>query len=419
MAGSQHESRLRAAIVLVGTELVTGLRSDTNGEEVARTLVAAGIRPSVREVLPDDLEAVAERLAELTAGFELVIVTGGLGPTHDDVTRDAAARALGLPLERDAAIATRLQPVVERHRHPASAEQVMRQADVLRGAKVLRPTTGTAPGQLVSTGTGYLLLLPGPPHELRPMLSSALDLIAAGEGAPPRILGCVDVPESDAQLATESVLASHPGVGLTVLARPSLITIVLFDEGAGASGLDRAAEDVARVLGDACYADDDSTLAETVVRSATERHLTIALAESCTGGMIAAELTTVPGASAVFVGSAVTYADSTKVRILGVAAETLQVHGAVSSQTASEMARGMRSLTDADIALAVTGIAGPGGGTADKPVGTVWFALTGTEGISVTNRLFTGDRDVVRSRATAVALNLLRHAIASRPVGDL
>jgi nicotinamide-nucleotide amidase len=414
----QREGRPRAAIVLVGTELVTGLQSDTNGEEVARALMAAGVRPSVREVLPDDLEVVAERLAELTAAFELVIVTGGLGPTHDDVTRDAAARALGRPLERDAAIAAHLKPVVERHRHPAAAEQVMRQADVLRGARVLQPTTGTAPGQLVPTSGGHLLLLPGPPHELRPMLTTALDLLTAGEGVPPRILGCVDIPESDGQLAAESALAEHPGVGLTVLARPSLITIVLFDEGAGPARLDRAAEDVVSALGDACYADDDSTLAETVIRSAAGRRLTIALAESCTGGMIATELTTVSGASAVFVGSAVTYADSAKVRVLGVAEETLRAHGAVSSQTASEMAHGVRNLTGADIALAVTGIAGPAGGDARKPVGTVWFALDAAEGTSVTHRLFTGNREVVRSRATAVALNLLRHEIDSRAVGD-
>jgi len=411
VARPSHAARPRAAVVAVGTELVSGLRTDTNGAEIARTLTAAGFEVTAREVLPDDPEYLSSRLAALAGSFELVVVTGGLGPTHDDITRQAAARALGVGLTREEGIVRRLAPAVGRHHEPEAAEQVLSQADVLEGAQVLQPTTGTAPGQLVATGLGHLVLLPGPPHELRPMLAEALSLVPSVPRATPRILGFVDVPESDVQIAAQRVLASYSGIGLTVLARPSVIEVVLFDEGAGAEVLDEAATRVAGSLGDACHTDEGATLAQTVVRAASDLHVTISLAESCTGGMIAAELTSVPGASAVFCGCAVTYADRAKERLLGVDAETLRSHGAVSPETASQMAAGARMALGADIALAVTGIAGPGGGDAHKPVGTVWFAVDTAGGTSTTHRTFPGDRAVVRARATAIGLDLLRRAI--------
>lgn len=418
MERPEQHSRQRAAIVAVGTELVAGLRAETNGEEIARALVSSGYEVVIREVLPDHLERLSERLAALASSVELLVVTGGLGPTHDDLTREATARALGIGVRNDETIAARLQPVVDRHREPGAASQVLRQADVLEGAHVLQPGTGTAPGQLISTECGHVLLLPGPPHELRPMLADALSLLPTVPGAAPRILGCVGVPESDVQIAAQRVLASHPGIGLTVLARPSVVEVVLFDEGAGTEALGEAASQVEESIGEGCFADDGATLAQTVIRSATERGLSLALAESCTGGMIAAELTGVPGASAVLLGSAVTYADDAKVRMLGVDPQTIETHGAVSAETAADMAAGVRRLLDADLALAVTGIAGPGGGDERKPVGTVWLAVDTREGTSVTHRTFAGDRAVIRARATAIGLDLLRREIASRAGGE-
>ena len=415
---AEHDcERPRAAVVLVGTELVSGLTSERNGEVVTRALVQAGYRPSVREVLPDDVDVLAERLATLTRRYPLVVVTGGLGPTHDDLTREAAAAALGLALRPDAEIASRLGPVIERHVHPDAADQILRQAEVLEGATVLAPDTGTAPGQLVSTRGGRLLLLPGPPHELAPMLEQAAELIRAGESASPTIVSCVDLAESDAQLRAQSVLAGEPGIGLTVLARPALVDIVLFDEGAGTTGLAAAALRVAEALGDACYATDGSTLAETVIGEATQRGIAIAVAESCTGGMIGAELTAVPGASAVFLASAVTYADSAKQEILHVSEATLRAHGAVSAECASEMAAGIRRVTEADIALSVTGIAGPAGASPGKPRGTVWFGLADGDNMSLHHRVFSGDRSIVRARSTVIALDLLRRALLDRRPG--
>ncbi|MBE0416294.1 MAG: nicotinamide-nucleotide amidohydrolase family protein [Coriobacteriia bacterium] len=407
----RHGTHPEAAIIAVGTELVAGVRDDTNGAEVARALAACGYLPVRREVLPDDTEILAERIRQLIEEHELVVVTGGLGPTHDDVTRDAAAAALGIELEPDPAIAARLQLLVARYGVPDATRQIMRQAEILAAARVLAPRTGTAPGQLVATERGHLLLLPGPPHELRPMLREALKSLKGTKRAEPRVLGCVGVPESDAQVMAQTALSTHPGVGLTVLARVALVDVVLFDEGAGTEGLDRASADIAAALGDACYATDGASLAEVIIVSAADRGLTIALAESCTGGMVAAELTTVPGASAVLLGSVVTYADALKRDLLGVGEGILREHGAVSAETACAMATGVRSLTRANLALAVTGIAGPGGGTPEKPAGTLWFGVAASNGARATGHHFPGDRAIVRARATATALDLLRRAI--------
>ncbi len=417
MVHTRRDAHREAAIIIVGTELVSGLRTDTNGAEIARSLATAGFHTASREVLPDDVPLLSARMRDRMAEYDLVVVGGGLGPTHDDVTREAAARALGVKLERDPAIVALLEPVAARHHFARSASQVMRQADVLAGARVLVSRSGTAPGQLVSTTRGHLLLLPGPPHELRPLLAEALAGIGGEPSAAPRVLRCVGIAESDAQVTAENLIATRPGVGLTVLAQPALVDIVLFDEGAGSAGLDRVARDIADALGDVCYTTDGATLAEVVISAASRDGLALALAESCTGGMIAAELTSVPGASSAFLGSAVTYADDLKHALLGVDDDTLNDYGAVSNAAASEMASGIRALSGADITLAVTGIAGPGGGSPDKPVGTVWFAVDAGRGVSSTERHFSGDRDTVRARATATALDLLRRAILSSAVG--
>jgi nicotinamide-nucleotide amidase len=402
--------------LLVGTELVTGQRSDTNGEEVARMLLTAGYAVVLREVLPDDEGLVAETLRAVTQQYELVVVTGGLGPTHDDVTREAAARALDRVLIHRADLEEGLSEVAARQRHDDAAAQILRQADVIEGARVLLPQAGTAPGQLLVTSRGHLLLLPGPPHELRPMLIETLSLLQLRETPPPRVLGCVGLPESDVQVLVQHALAAHKGVGFTVLAKPAYVDVMLFAETAVATQLDHAAEEIAGVLGDVCYAADGRSLAEVVVQLAVERDMRLALAESCTGGMIAAALTSVPGASEVFVGGVVTYSNALKTQLLGVGKPTLQKCGAVCAETAAEMARGAKERLGAEIALAVTGIAGPGGGEPHKPVGTVWFAVATERGVVSVHRLFSGDRHIIRERATATALDLLRRELLSHPV---
>ncbi len=400
-----------AVVLTVGTELAEGLRPDTNGPEISRRLASAGYILAAREVLPDDRTLICSRMTSDLAACDLVVITGGLGPTHDDVTRDAAADALGLTLVEDPTLIAGLAAVQARHSSREGAEQVMRQALILPGATILRPTTGTAPGQLLATGTSTLMLLPGPPHELRPMLEEGLALLASNRVPEPRIVRCAQVMESDVQIEADRILADFHDMDLTVLASDSLLDIVLIPRGASSDTLDAAALAVAKGLGQRCYSADGGTLAGSVVSAARVAGCTLAVAESCTGGLIAAELSSIPGASAVFLGGFVTYSNEMKTGLLGVSEETLARHGAVSEAVARAMALGVREATGAGLTIAVTGIAGPDGGTPGKPVGTVWIALADAGGARATLHHFRGDRSVVRRRATVTALDTVRLAL--------
>lgn len=397
--------RRAAAILTVGTELVTGLRVDTNTARIAAECVASGCRVTEAVAVADDVDAIARSIARLTNENEIVIVTGGLGPTHDDLTREAASRALGLPLRPDPAIAERLEAVAARHEEGAAREQVLRQALVLEGARILEPTTGTAPGQVVRSGGCTLVLLPGPPVEMLPMLREVLGTVRGA--AEPVVLKCARIAESDAQVRAQSALAAHPGVDLVVLASPALVDVVLMDAGAERDGLVSAAHAVALALGEACYSMDGASLPEAVVRLARMMFRSLATAESCTGGMVASAITDVPGASDVFVGGVVAYSNTLKTALLAVPETTLASHGAVSRETAEAMAVGATRL-GADFGVATTGIAGPSGGTPEKPVGLVWVAIAGPDGVEAHELRLHGDRAGVRQRATIHALDLLR-----------
>ncbi len=405
--------RPTASVLTVGSELVEGLRVDTNTREVAFALASTGYRVVETVSVADDVDAVARSLERLCARDALVVVTGGLGPTHDDVTREAAGRALGLGLHPDETLFADLRRAATRHRDPRAAEQVLRQADVLEGALVIAPVTGTAPGQVVSTPAGRLALLPGPPAEMRPMLEQLVSDIAPGPGrAAHRELGCVGITESDAQVRASEVLAGASGIDFTILARPGDVRIILLDAGAGRPALDRATDDVAQALSEHVYATDESTLPEAVLDGARSRAIRVAVAESCTGGMVAAALTDIAGSSDVLLGGIVAYSNMAKTDLLGVDPHVLDRYGAVSSETAEAMADGARSELRADVAVAVTGVAGPGGGTAEKPVGLVWFGVSSQRGTHSTSHSFPGDRSAIRIRATSTALDLLRREIA-------
>lgn len=405
-----------AAVVTVGSELTTGARVDTNTAEIARELRTRGLSVSEAVSVGDDVADLSDTLARVLARHVVVVVTGGLGPTHDDVTRTAAAAALGVELQRDPRLESLLEPVSLRHASADAARRVFLQADIVPGARIIDPVTGTAPGQVIRAGEATLILLPGPPTEMRPMLAPALEgyprvALATAE------LGVVGLTESDAQVTVSRELAVCAlDLEFTVLARPGDVRILLSAFGAHGLELDQAVERISRALGPHCYSITGESLPEAVVRAARTSGVTLACAESCTGGLVASAVTAIPGASAVFAGGVVTYSDESKVEFIGVNPDTLAEHGAVSPQTAAEMARGVRARTRADIAVAVTGIAGPDGGTLDKPVGTVCFALIGPEGLHTETRLFAfGSRDAVRERATACALDLLRRsALAPR-----
>ncbi|MDO8963239.1 MAG: nicotinamide-nucleotide amidohydrolase family protein [Coriobacteriia bacterium] len=398
------------AIVTVGTELVRGLSIDTNTAEIAHALLSAGIDVRETASVADDTSVLASILRRLTASCDLVVVTGGLGPTHDDVTRHAAAEALGIGMSRDDALVRDLRHAAARHSEPRAAEQVYRQADVLDGARVVPALIGTAPGQVVPTPRGSLVLLPGPPREMRPLLAGLLGEWGSG-GAAPAIVRTHGLSESEVQIAAQDVIAGRIDIELTVLAKPGDVQAVLFDRGAGADGLTAAAEAVAKSIGDSVYSIDGASMAETVLRLARERNATIATAESCTGGMVGAALTAIPGSSDSYVGGAIAYSNSAKSILLGVDPGLIASIGAVSDGVAMAMAAGARDHLGADFAVSVTGVAGPGGGSEDRPVGMVWFAVASPSGCSATLKRFPGGRDTVRARATMTALDLLRRAL--------
>jgi nicotinamide-nucleotide amidase len=399
-----------AAVVTVGTELVSGLLVDTNTSEVSLALVRGGVRVVEAVSVADDEAVLATTLRRLVADVDLVIVTGGLGPTHDDVTREAAAVALGIRLVRDPAIEAGLATWAARHTDARAAELVYSQADVLEGARVLPALKGTAPGQVVPTPRGSLVLLPGPPREMRPLLA-ALSAEWGRGATPPVVLRCSGVSESDVQVATQDVLAGRTDVDLTVLAAPGDVRVVLFDRGVGAGGLATVGRNVAARLGPVCYSTDGSSLAETVLRLARERGETLGSAESCTGGLVAAALTDVAGASDVFAGSIVAYSETAKIDLLDVPPGMLAQYGAVSEEVARAMAAGACAALGVSRAVAVTGIAGPDGGSETKPVGTVWFAVATGDTIRADELHFPGDREMVRLRSTAFALDSLRRSL--------
>jgi len=403
----------RAAVVTVGSELVRGLRLDTNGQEVAFALAARGYDVIESVSVGDDEEVLAATLSRLLSSVPMVVVTGGLGPTHDDITREAAARALGAQLSSDEQLSEFLRGVARRHKEPDAAVSILRQAMVFEGAHVLRPTSGTAAGQVVRTAQGAtLVLLPGPPHEMRPMLAEALGSETLTE--PPAIVRCVGITESDAQVTAQRVLGDIEGLTLTVLATPSLVDVVLFDAGGGPEPLAEGRRRVVAALAEHVYAEGERRLSDVVLALARDAGVTLAFAESCTGGLASAVLTDIAGSSDVFLGGVVAYSDAVKTGVLGVSPRTLASHGAVSEQTASEMAQGARERLGADIAVSITGIAGPGGGTKEKPVGTVWFALAREQQTTAVMRVLPGDRDGVRTRAAIAALDMIRHALVAR-----
>jgi nicotinamide-nucleotide amidase len=399
-------ARPTAGILTVGTELTTGLRYDTNSADIARALLAVGVEVRETRSAPDDLHDVARSLSALIGLYDVVVVTGGLGPTHDDITREAAAEALGRRLVRDPSLVARLQDMAARHRSVEARADMLRQADIIEGATVLPAQTGSAPGQVVTTDSCTVVLLPGPPPEMSPLLATFLS--SRHPAVPPVRLRCTGITESDAQRVVQPAIEGLP-VDLTLLAAPAEVEVVLFAREGAEEALPQARDAALAALGSRCYSADGSSLAEVVVRLAARSGDHIATAESCTGGMVAAALTDVAGSSAVFLGGVVAYANDIKMAALNVAPGLLAEYGAVSEEVARAMAEGALALTGAALTVAVTGIAGPEGGLPGKPVGLVWFATARRGGATrAEKRQLPGDRATVRRRATVAALDLLR-----------
>lgn len=408
----------RAAVVIVGTEILEDGRRDTNGPFIEEALAREGIRTILRLVVGDDREAIAAAILTAASRAPIVVVSGGLGPTFDDLTREGAAGALGLAVERRAEIEDSLRNRFRR-RGLTPPESVYRMADLLAGAEVLKNTVGSAPGQYLK-GPPEIALLPGVPAEMEAMLAAELvpRLRARHRPAPPerRIFKIAGLYESEVESRLAPLMAAWRQIDRTILASPGEVTLILRADPGGLDRLESAGRDVAQALGDAVYSTADEGIESAVARRLVAAPFTLSTAESCTGGMLGSLITSVPGASVFYLGGAVAYSDGIKKGWLDVPAETLDRHGAVSAETAAAMARGMRKRAGADLALAITGVAGPGGGTADKPVGLVHIALAAPWGEAGRALNLPGDRASIRIRSCRAALDLLRRdLLLARP----
>jgi nicotinamide-nucleotide amidase len=411
---------MTVALLSIGTELTRGEIVNTNAAWLAAELTAAGFNVTSVEAAPDSTDAVVSAIRRLASGARLVFVTGGLGPTTDDLTAAAAARAASVELVRDESALLAIRRRVESF-GKAMNPGLEKQADIPDGSEMLPNVNGTAPGFAVQFGESTAFFLPGVPREMKRMFTEQV-LPRVRPTAPNNTfqvrLRTYGMGESSIGQALEGIEAAHVGVLLGYRIHFPEVDVKVHARGASqALARDvalRAAEDVKARLGCVLYGEGDESFPEIVGRSVRSRGWRLALAESCTGGLIAHLLTSYP-ASDYLIGGAVTYANSAKSRLLGVSEDTLRGHGAVSAEVVAEMAEGARRLCECDVGLGVTGIAGPTGGTASKPVGLAYWAVAHPGGTTVRERVFTGDRDEVQLTAAYAGLDLLRRVAAGLP----
>jgi nicotinamide-nucleotide amidase len=405
---------MRAIFIAVGSELLDLDRADTNSLYVARRLREKGILMDMKVVVGDHLDNLSWMVKKACQRAQLVILSGGLGPTEDDITREAAAAALKKKLVFDERIVADLQKLF-RSRGWVMPEINTRQAFVIEGAEVIANPAGTAPGQYLETENCKLLLLPGPPNEMIPVFEDVFSrhiAPAANYFIYGRTFRLTGIGESDVDSRIADIYRRYRNPVTTILASLGVIELHFLGRSKNSDAearrlTDELADKVRERLREFIFAEEDVSLAEAVVRELKRRGLTLAVAESCSGGGLGNQITGVAGSSAVFLGGVIAYADSLKTSVLGVPAGVLEKYGAVSKETAGEMAAGVRRLCAADIGLAITGIAGPGGATAGKPVGLVFIHLQAAGGERGGRLDIPGSRDMVRTRAVNRALGLI------------
>lgn len=418
---------MNVELLNTGSELMLGRVLNTHQQWLCRRLADLGYVVTRQVAVADTGHDIEQAVREALSRADLVITTGGLGPTSDDITRDLIAQLLGRKLREDTSIAQHIERYFASRKRPMPASTLV-QAQVPEGALVLANPNGTAPGLAmkvepngfrVGHKASWLIMLPGPPRELRPMFNDSVvpllqrELPLAGEFVC-RTLRTVGIGESQAADRIGKLLQPlmAQGMELGYCAHIGAVDVRFAASGPQATQLVSAAAALTRAeLSKHIFGEDDDTLEAVVVRLLTERNQTLALAESCTGGGIANRLTNVPGASAILLASLVTYANAAKQKFVGVRAETLAAQGAVSEAVAREMAEGARRETGADYALAVTGIAGPGGGSDAKPVGTVFIGFASAQETVVLKQFNAFDRETFKNVTGTQTLEVLRRKI--------
>lgn len=419
---------MKAEIVAVGTEILLGDIVNTNAQFLSQRLAALGVDVYHHVTVGDNPGRMAEAFRQALARADLVVVTGGLGPTEDDLSKEVMAQVLGLPLDFDPAVMGQIEDFFRRRGRPLTPN-ARKQALVPRGAIVLPNAVGTAPGLFLEQGGRMVVLLPGPPGELSHVWNQHAEPILRQRGAGDRVIlsrtlkVCAMGESQVASLVGDLFAAPNPTVApYAKLGEVHLrVTAKARDAGEARALISPVEGEIRRRLGWRVFAADEETMAHAVGAKLAAAGLTLAVAESCTGGMLGAQITAVPGSSRYFLGGVIAYANEVKEAQLDVPAHLIREYGAVSEQVAGAMALGVRSRLGAALALSVSGIAGPGGGSPAKPVGTVCFALAGPAGVFTWSELLRGEREEVRQRACQVALTTLYRYLATgspREEGD-
>ena len=410
---------MQAELLAVGSELLVPGRQETNASTITRYLLERGCKVVARTTIADDAPALTASFRLAWSRADLIIATGGLGPTEDDLTRECAADALGVSLIREASYIEWLKERFKQFGRPMPSVNE-KQADRLDGGRLLMNAKGSAPGQIFERDGKMLVLLPGPPREMVPLFErEVLPIVEArssGERLVMRVIRIAGMGESDVEQLIAPIYKSFTNPVTTILGGASEVELQLVgtgrDEAEANERVEALAARIRETLGARVFTEKGETIEQVVARLLIERGLKLAIAESCTGGLVTSRLVTVPGASSFLDRAFVTYSNQAKMDEVGVTAATLAAHGAVSEETAREMAKGALAVAKADVAIAVTGIAGPTGGTAEKPVGLVCFALEGKLGSRSSRRVFpSNDRERTIQQASNSALEILRRAL--------
>jgi nicotinamide-nucleotide amidase len=405
---------MKAEIIAVGSELLTPDSSDTNSLYLTRRLNEAGFEVHLKTIVGDDQKDIEDILHQALKRSDLILFSGGLGPTMDDRTRAAVAGALKRPLVPDPEILENLRRKFASRGFRMSANNE-RQAEIIRGAEILDNRPGTAPGMWIEEDGHHIVLLPGPPRELKSIFEDHVFPRIRKLGGELRletrsfyITGMTE-SELDSQLAP--IYTAYPGISTTILAGTRHISVRLLRwtrPGSDRGDLDDLAARIQAQVGHAIFSTRDESMEEVVGRMLRESRSTLAVAESCTGGMLGMHLTRVPGSSGYFMGGIQCYSDTAKTELCGVPAELIRKHGAVSAEAAEALAAGVREVLHASIGLSITGIAGPGGGSREKPVGLVYIGVSDGTRTENRHRIMPGDRESIRERSTYLALSWLR-----------
>jgi len=413
---------MKSEIIAVGSEMLTPYRQDTNSLYLTERLNEIGVTVDFKTIVGDRRKDLVSAIRVALARTDILILMGGLGPTEDDLTREAVAEALSLKLRRDAQQLAALHARAASWRMPM-AENNLKQADLIETATVLPNQNGSAPGQwLDTTFEGYrklVMLVPGPPNECRPLFDAEciprLRVALPQRYIAKRTLKAAMIPESQADKLLAPIYTTYTDVETTILAHAGDIQLNLLCSKSSIEAAQQRVDELAgrmeEALEDWLYSSDGESLEQIVLYYLGLRQATLAVAESCTGGMIAERITAVPGSSRSFLGGAVVYSDPLKTTFANVPPELIARYGAVSEEVAKAMAAGIRLRTGATIGVGVTGIAGPTGGTEGKPVGLVYIAVSDTLKTDCLQRTFRGDRNRVRQWASQQALDLIRHRL--------